>query len=81
MNTINKCSHPIPTKNIDYTHQGIKNIFNMSLIITQKKTNKKPQKSNPYQIISHMKELKKTPKDNSSTNIHGNHQNIYDINI
>ena len=25
-------SHPIPTKNHDHTHQGIKNIFNMTLI-------------------------------------------------
>ena len=23
MNKINKCSHPIPTKNLDHTHQGI----------------------------------------------------------
>ena len=38
---INSCSHPILTKNIDYTHRGVKNIFNMSLIIPQNKTNTK----------------------------------------
>ena len=30
LNIINKCSHPIPTKKIDHTHQGINNIFNTS---------------------------------------------------
>ena len=35
MNKIIECSHFIPTKNLDHTHWGIKNIFNMSLILTQ----------------------------------------------
>ena len=52
MNNINKYSHPIPTKNIDYTHQGIKNMFNISLILTQNKTSTKIHKLNLYQIKS-----------------------------
>ena len=44
MNYINECSHIIPTKSLGHTHQGIKNIFNMSPILTQKKTNTKNQK-------------------------------------
>ena len=44
MNNMNECSHPIPNKNIDYTHQGIKNIFNISLILAQKENSTKIQK-------------------------------------
>ena len=39
MNKMNEYLHPIPTKNIDHTHRGIKNILNMSLILIQNKTN------------------------------------------
>ena len=37
MNSINKRSHPIPTKNIDHKHQGIKNICNISTTTSQGK--------------------------------------------
>ena len=36
-----ECSHPIPIKNLDHTHWGIKTILIMSLILTQNKTNTK----------------------------------------
>ena len=56
-----KCSHLIPTKNIDHTHRGIKNILNMSLILIQNKTiTKKTKYLNPYEIISHMQQLTNT---------------------
>ena len=43
-----ECSHPTPIKNIDHTHRGIKKISNMSLILTQNKTNtKNPNTSIP----------------------------------
>ena len=81
MNNINKCSHPIPTKNIDHTHQGIKKIFNMSLIITQKKNNTKIRRFNTYQIKSQMQQLTHTPTENPCKKIPVNQPNIYDINI
>ena len=81
INNINKYSHPILTKNIDHTHQGIKNIFNISLILTQKKTNTKIHKFNPYQIKSQMQQLTHTPTKNPSKTIPVNQPNIYDINI
>ena len=69
MNNINKCSHPITTKNIDHTHKGIKNIFNRSLIITQTKTNTKIHKFNPYKIKSQMQQLTHTPTENPGKTI------------
>ena len=81
MNKINKISHPIPTKNLDNTHKGIKKIFNTTLIITQKKTNTKIHKLNPYQIRSQIQKLTHTSTENPSKRIPGNQPNIYDINI
>ena len=81
MNKINEYSYPIPTENIYHNYRGIKNIFIMSLILTQNKTNKKSKYSNTYKIISHMQQLTHTPTENPSTKLHGNQQNIYDINI
>ena len=76
-----KCSHLIPTKNIDHTHRGIKNILNMSLILIQNKTitNKNKNKS-LRNNITHATTHKHSNR-NPITNIHGNQQNIYDINI
>ena len=50
--------------------------FSLRIKLTQKS-----KYFNPYQIISHMQQLTHTPSKNSSTNVHGNKQNIYDINI
>ena len=53
----------------------------MSLILAQKKTNTKIHKFNPYQIKSQMQQLTHIPTENTSTNIHGKQQNIYNIDI
>ena len=81
MNNLNKCPYPIPTKNLDHTHQGIKNISNMSLVLNQTKTNTKIQKFNPYQIKPQMQHPTHTPTENSSKTIPGNKPDIYEINI
>ena len=81
MNNIIKCSHPIPTKNIYYTHQGIKIRFNMALILTQKKNNTKIHKFNPYQISSQIQQLTYTSIENPIKIISENQPNINDINI
>ena len=53
----------------------------MSLLITQNKTNTKIQIFQSLQKISHMQQLTHAQKENLSTNVHGNQQNIYDRNI
>ena len=53
----------------------------MTLILTQEKTNTKSHKLNSYQIKLQIQQLTHTPTENPSTNVHGNQQNIYDINI
>ena len=69
MNNINKYSHPIPTKDINHTHRVIKNIFNMYLILNQKKTSAKIHKFDPYQIKSQMQQLTHTQTENPSKTI------------
>ena len=53
----------------------------MSLILTQKKTNTKIHKFNPYQIKPQIQQLTHTSTENPSKTIPGNQPNLYDINI
>ena len=73
--------HP-QQNNLDRTYRGIKKVFNFSLILPKNKTN--PKKIQIFQSlpdnITYAK-LTHTPTEHPSTNVHGNQQNIYDINI
>ena len=51
-------------------------LFPLRIILTQKS-----KIFNAYQIISQMQQLTHTPTENTITNIHGNQQNIYNINM